>query len=266
MELNFSTVASVLVFFMFGYLGYYMFSKKLTVRDMLFSGNVVAKFELAAIISTLIEVVSLTIIATERGVPFASASMRFFMVGVLEVIASSFFIEQYSSGLKDIVKDGKVTTLENFFLFCRTTPFLVAAIMVTHFIGILYLESLGVITASPTGQIFGPLFSVEVSQEVLSAMPGASVGGIGVIAGASKVGKLELSALFIIYNTVILIFGVLVLNYKAEMKKMKDKKGINKDKTSKDPKTPSSKPSLSDSQKAKSEQILNAVKANMGKI
>ena len=259
---GFTTVVSIILPALLFFGVYHLYKKGLTVRELLFKGNVVLKFEMLAIISTLIEVANLTTIAMDRGVPVGSAAGRYVTVGALEIIASACFIEAFAFQVRSATKDGKIEVFEILRMIIVALPVLAIASMVTHGIAVLYMESLDIISAVPTGNIFGKLFNIIVTST------GQPMGGLG--SSVDAAGKLELGALFIIYNTILLNILLIPLNLWKEIQARK-KRNADKDskqgKDKSDPKASSNqkkpKDSTYKSKQKNAQDVLDLVEQQM---
>ena len=254
---GFVTIISIVVPALL-FLGVWQLWKKgLTVREILFKGNVVLKFEMLAIASTLIEVANLTTIAVERHVPVGAAIGRYVSVGALEIIVCACFIEAFAWQVRKATLDGKVEAFEVIRMFVISIPVLAMATLVTHGIAVLYMESLDIIEAIPTGLIMGQLFNIVIVDS------GAAMGGL---ASAKAAGKLELGALFIIYNTVFLNLIMIPLVLWNEIKKMNAKKDGHKSSFDKGKGKDKEKPDKDrtyDSKAEKAAQVLDLVNKQM---
>jgi len=95
---------------------------KLSIGD-LFTSNSNEKLETIATISTIVEIISLSLLGIERGVEPFSAFMRYTLVGFFELVATFVFLKASTSfqlwiAVK-VVKDGKIDFLEALWIRSR---------------------------------------------------------------------------------------------------------------------------------------------------
>ena len=161
--------------------------------------------------STVGETVGLIIIATEvRGVSFASATIRFGLIGVLEVLFTFLFISVFHESLyteigKALWGDKHINFLEKIWIFIvvtfKTTPFFLLALSITNFIWILYLESIYNVELYITGVKFWEFAIDPINIEGMTQAP-------------------ELSAWFMVFATPILNVMLVVFELKSINQKL----------------------------------------------
>jgi hypothetical protein len=123
--------------------------KPMTIAS-LFQTNLLSLLETAASISTLMEIVALSIMAIKRGVDPVSAFSRYTTLGFIELAFTFFFLTQSQNLInwvgKKVVKDGKYDFVEILWVFPAVivlTPLFIFCSLPTYIIVQMYFESVG---------------------------------------------------------------------------------------------------------------------------
>lgn len=197
----------------------FMFHKKFTKAGNKY-GELLTKypqetFKTLAAGSTLMEVINLSIIAMDQGrMGLFSALSRYSLIGGLEVFTTFLFITRFTTMLEEAAKDGKITPTEKFKILVFTTPFFIAGFMITNMIAFFYLESINVFELQQRGTL--PLFSSYIEFNIDNFTDAA----LGI-----ERGRMETTAMFMIYITPLLNIILVMIQWSNVKKKMVAGKG-----------------------------------------
>lgn len=129
-------------------------------------------FKSLSTLSTIGEALSLAIISIQNGMDMFSAVFRFSLIGIIEVIASFFFIKNFSKNIKDktiTVDDiSYVRWQDIFFSTLKGMFYFVFAFCMTALIHFAYLEALNIVGSSQrNANWFLSLFYMKQEMNVL---------------------------------------------------------------------------------------------------
>lgn len=94
-------------------------------------------FESIIILSTFLEVLSLSILGLERGIPLSACLSRYGLAGTLELLTAFLC----SSAISKALNDGEISSMEGL----QITVFFITSLLVTSIIYVFYLEANGYI-------------------------------------------------------------------------------------------------------------------------
>ncbi len=137
-----------------------MTRKRMGIAEAL-TDNPKGTLEMITAMSTVLEIISLTIMGIERGIPISSGFSRYGVAGIFEILFSFLF----SMTSAKCFADGRVTKNEVFELF----TYFFLSVLSTVLIFILYLESIGRVSFIMNG-LFDPNYKITKGTIELGAL------------------------------------------------------------------------------------------------
>lgn len=188
------TIVTLIIIGTLGYSIYIIRTKKLTMENLLVDyGDETIKT--VAAVSTLVEIMSLTNMAVMQGrLDYGSALMRYGTIGTVEIILTFYFFYNLKRALQDAMKPGSaggstITKKEAAFIYIKSIPLYLIALMSTCIVAMLYIDSINVIELQMNG-LLPTDWKIETDQKRYS-----------LAAKAIPVGKVDLGALILIFMT-----------------------------------------------------------------
>lgn len=190
-------IMTVITFVILGVLGRVIWiirDKGLTMENLLVDyGDETIKT--VAAVSTLVEIMSLTNMAVMQGrLDYGSALMRYGTIGTVEIILTFYFFYNLKRALQDAIKPGSaggetITPTEAAFIYFKSVPLYLIAVMSTCVVAMLYIDSINVIELQMNG-LLPTDWKIETDQKRYS-----------LAAKSIPVGKVDLGALILIFMT-----------------------------------------------------------------